>query len=116
MAAPRRAPRTRAESFTFWYLGVSSVALAVLVVTVVILLGKVERVVGSQHDGNVRQCQLANVSRQQDIAIWNRLLNVPPEARKKETPAQRQEVKDLERLVRVKDTPRDCNAAFSTKK
>lgn len=64
----------------------------------------------------IRQCQLANVTRQQDIAIWNRLLNVSPAARKAETPAQRAEVKDLERLVAVKDSPRDCNAAFSSRK
>lgn len=58
---------------------------------------------------DVRQCQLANVARAQDIAIWNRLLQVPASA-----PASaRAEVADLERLVRVKDTPRDCAAAYA---
>ena len=61
---------------------------------------------------DITQCRLANVSRQQDIAIWNRLLAIPPAAAKAETAAQRAEVADLERLVRVKDAPRDCNAAF----
>lgn len=65
---------------------------------------------------DIRQCQLANVSRGQDIAIWNRLLTVSPEAAKAETAAQKAEVADLERLVKVKDTPRDCAAAFSTGK
>ncbi len=58
---------------------------------------------------DVRQCQLANVTRQQDIAIWNALLRVPASA----TAAQKAEVADLERLVRVKDAPRDCNAAYN---
>jgi hypothetical protein len=57
---------------------------------------------------DIRQCQLANISRGQDIAIWNRLLTVPASA----TAATKAEVADLERLVKVKDTPRDCAAAF----
>jgi hypothetical protein len=59
---------------------------------------------------DIAQCQLANVARQQDIAIWNRLLRLPPGAHA--TAAQKAEIADLERLVRAKDTPRDCQAAF----
>ena len=57
---------------------------------------------------DIRQCQLANVARQQDIAVWDRLLAVPVTA----SAAARAEVAELDRLVRVKDTPRDCAAAF----
>ena len=58
---------------------------------------------------DIRQCQLANVARQQDIAIWNRLLQVPASA----TAAQKAEVAELEHLVGVKDKPRDCAAAYN---
>ena len=57
---------------------------------------------------DIRQCQLSNISRGQDIAIWNRLLTIPASA----TAAQKAEVAALERLVHVKDKPRDCAAAF----
>jgi hypothetical protein len=63
----------------------------------------------SSHASDIRQCQLANAARAQDIAIWNRALQVPPGA----TAAQKALVADLERLVRVKDAPRDCTAAYA---
>ena len=62
---------------------------------------------------DITQCQLANVARGQDVAIWNRLLVFPPGVHP--TAYQVREVADLERLVRIKDTPRDCNAAFRKK-
>jgi hypothetical protein len=58
---------------------------------------------------DIRQCQLANVARGQDIAIWNRLLTIPASA----TAAQKAEVAELKHLVGVKDTPRDCAAAYN---
>ena len=45
---------------------------------------------------DIRQCQLANVARQQDIAIWNRLLRLPAGA--KATAAQKAEVAELKHL------------------
>ena len=57
---------------------------------------------------DITQCQLANVSRQQDIAIWNRITAILPSR----TAAERAFSDDLARLVRVKDKPRDCAAAF----
>jgi hypothetical protein len=59
---------------------------------------------------DIRQCQLTNTARAQDIAIWNRLLTIPAGA--PSSAAQKSEVADLERLVRAKDKPRDCAAAF----
>jgi hypothetical protein len=59
---------------------------------------------------DIRQCQLANIARGQDIAIWNRLLTIP--AGRPASAAQKAEVADLKRLVHVKDKPRDCAAAF----
>jgi hypothetical protein len=73
--------------------------------------------VNSAQDGirasDIRQCQLANVSRGQDIAIWSRLLRLPPGM--KATAAQKAEVAELKHLVGVKDTPRDCQAAYNAK-
>lgn len=60
------------------------------------------------HASEIQQCQLANGTRRQDIAIWNRLLTVPASA----PAAQKAEVADLRRLVQVKDMPRDCAAAY----
>jgi hypothetical protein len=51
-----------------------------------------------------QSCNGSNAARHQDIAIWDRLLRVPPSA----TAAQKAEVRDLEKLVKIKDTPRDC--------
>ena len=59
---------------------------------------------------DIRQCQLANVARQQDIAIWNRLLQIPASAHP--TAAQKAEVAELKHLVGIKDKPRDCAAAY----
>ena len=61
------------------------------------------------HASVVQQCEISNVTRAQDIAIWNRLLKAPANA----TPAQKALVADLERLVQLKDAPRDCAAAYS---
>lgn len=60
------------------------------------------------HASEIRQCQLTNAARRQDIAIWNRLLTVPATA----PAAAKAEVADLKRLVRVKDALRDCAAAY----
>jgi len=60
---------------------------------------------------SISQCDANNAARLQDIAIWNRLLRVSPEGA---TAAQRQEVAELERLVAVKDTPRDCTTAYGS--
>jgi hypothetical protein len=57
---------------------------------------------------DVQQCEIANDTRVQDIAIWNRLLRLPAGA----SAASRSEAADLERLVKVKDTPRNCTAAY----
>lgn len=60
---------------------------------------------------DVRQCQLANVARAQDIAIWNRVLaDRAPAAR---TPKAAAELARVNHLIKVKDTPRDCAAAYS---
>lgn len=60
------------------------------------------------HSSNISACRQANVSRGEDIAIWDRLLKVPAGV----PAAARAEVADLERLVGVKDKPRDCNALY----
>lgn len=84
---------------------IASVVLDICLSVAVIFLGV--GVISSQntaHQNTVTACQAANVSRQEDIAIWNRLLTVPgtPSA------AQAKEIKELEHLVAVKDTPRTC--------
>lgn len=89
-------------------------------VTVNVLLAAGFAVVGLIAVGNtssirndeIIQCQLQNVARLQDVAIWDRLLSISAAQARAETPAQRAEVADLERLVTVKDEPRDCTAAY----
>jgi hypothetical protein len=104
------------DRFIFWYLVVSAFALTSLVVIVTVLIFQFSavsasntRLIAAQARDNIRQCEQANVSRSQDIAIWNRLLNVKPLPK---SPAALAEIADLERLVKVKDTPRDCAAAY----
>jgi uncharacterized protein HemX len=60
------------------------------------------------HNSQVSACQQANVKRAQDVAVWNRLLRLPPTA----TSAQKTEIAELEKLVGVKDAPRDCAALY----
>jgi hypothetical protein len=59
---------------------------------------------------DVRQCQLANVTRAQDIAIWNRVL--ADRAPAAGTPKAAAELARVNHLIKVKDTPRDCTAAY----
>lgn len=63
----------------------------------------------------IAACRQANVNRREDIAIWDRFLDdiAPPSARAKTTPKIRAELAGLARLIRVKDTPRDCVAFYS---
>jgi hypothetical protein len=104
------------DRFIFWYLAVSGLALAALVVIVAVLIFQISavsasntRLIDAQARSNLQQCQLANVSRSQDIAIWNRLLTVSPPPK---SAAALAELADLKRLVRIKDAPRNCAAAY----
>jgi 4-alpha-glucanotransferase len=100
--------KRRADRFIVGYLSFSSVVLVVLIVIVATLVNANSQNISAQQQQNIQQCQIANVTRLQDIAIWNRLLQVPASA----PAAQKAEVADLEHLVKVKDTPRDCAAAY----
>ena len=113
-AVPRRQP-PRGDRFAAWYPWANTLIQVALVTVVVVLLlqnGGLSRAnqenIAAQHASNLRQCQLANETRVQDIAVWNRLLQVPASA----TAAQKAEVAELEHLVKIKDTPRDCAAAY----
>lgn len=117
MTGASRPPR-RPVQLPAWYPWVNTVIQVGLVVVVVLLLiqnislSQANEVnITAQHISNIQQCQIANVTRVQDIAIWNRLLSVSPSAA-----AARAEVADLKHLVEVKDTPRDCAAAYPIKK
>jgi len=71
----------------------------------------------ASHDAQVSACQQANVNRAQDIAVWDRFLaglaDIAPATR---TPKVAAEMAVIERLIRVKDTPRDCTAQYATTK
>jgi hypothetical protein len=108
----------KADRFDAWYPWANTVIQVALITVVVVLLiqnSGLSRAnqenIAAQHVSSLQQCQLANDTRQQDIAIWNRLLGVSPTA-----PAAKAEVADLKHLVKVKDTPRDCAAAYPLKK
>ena len=57
----------------------------------------------------ITQCQEGNITRLQDIRIWNRLLALPPAAK----PAARKEAAELAALVKAKDTPKNCTAIYA---
>lgn len=65
------------------------------------------------HNANVSQCEQNNVGRQQDIAIWNQFLGdiVPPSA--KLSAKQQQELDQINALIKIKDTPRNCVAVYT---
>jgi hypothetical protein len=65
----------------------------------------------STHASDVQQCQLANVVRSQDIAIWNLFL-ADLGAATAGTPRTTAELAQVARLVKVKDTPRNCTSAY----
>lgn len=113
-AAASPLPPRRADRFVTWYLWITAGVQAVLVVIVIVLLiqnnslgESNQRNLTAQHTSNIRQCQLANMTRIQDIAIWNRLLKVSSASA-----AVKAEVTELNHLVKVKDTPRNCVAAY----
>ena len=60
---------------------------------------------------NVSQCEQNNTGRQQDIAIWNLLLDQPRS--KPLTPQQQQTFNTLKWLVKIKDTPRNCVKVYT---
>lgn len=90
------------------------VVLSVLV-NVAVAIGFVFIAIGlGRNSSNLRadqvtQCQESNVVRVQDIAIWNRLLQVPPGA----SAGQKREAAELAALVKAKDTPKDCAQIYS---
>lgn len=73
--------------------------------------GKASATIRQLHASQVSACRGANVNRGQDIAIWNQFLAdlAPPAAR---TPKVRAELAGINRLIRVKDTPRNCVAIY----
>lgn len=98
------------ERLIKWYLRFTALVVAVLVVMVVFLGLQNRATIAAQSRDNIQQCQASNATRLQDIAIWNRLLKIGPDA----TASQKAEVAELNHLVTVKDTPRNCVAVFNT--
>jgi hypothetical protein len=68
----------------------------------------------ASHASQITACQQANVNRGQDAAVLNQILAdvAPPAAR---TPKVEAELAVLDRLIRVKDAPRNCAALYATK-
>ena len=73
--------------------------------------GKASATITQLHASNLAACRQANVTRRQDIAIWNQFLAdlAPPAAR---TPKVAAELAGINKLIRVKDTPRNCATAY----
>jgi hypothetical protein len=97
------------DRFVAVFMTVTLVLFAAMTGLVIYLVVRVSDLEAGQQAASIRQCQLANGTRLQDIAIWNRLLRLPPGA----SAEQKAEAAELERLVTVKDAPRDCTAAYS---
>lgn len=113
---PPRGKRTALDWFTMGYLVFSALAIAALIIISTVLVSRTAsesaantRLIAAQQQASIIQCRLANENRQQDIAIWNRLLTVSPPPK---DPAALREIAELEHLVKIKDTPRNCTAAF----
>jgi succinate dehydrogenase hydrophobic anchor subunit len=100
--------RRKTDMTGFWYQVGSAVAIAALVIIVIVLVIKNDAVTAAQHRSDLGQCQAANTARTQDIAIWNRILHAPPGA----AAAVKAEVADVQRLVAIKDKPRDCAVIY----
>src|ERR1700693_4547989 len=73
---------------------------------------RVDDTQNASHASEISACQQANVNRAEDIAIWNRFLGdlAPVAAR---TPKVQAELAGINKLIAVKDTPRDCNALYA---
>lgn len=73
--------------------------------------GKASATITQLHASNVSACRKANVNRAEDVAIWNQFLAdlAPPAAR---TAKVRAELAGINRLIRIKDTLRNCAAAY----
>lgn len=109
---PETQPPVRALPRVIVILVIISVAVNVLLAAAFIVA--LFFVTGRIHDSQVTTCHNANLARTQDIAIWNRALRITPAQAAKETPPQRQEVADLNRLVRRKDMQVNCAALYKT--
>jgi Na+/H+-dicarboxylate symporter len=84
------------------FMTVTLVLFAVLVGLVVYLVTQVSTTMDQQQAAQAN-CRVSNANRQEDVAVWNRLLDIPTV-----TAAAKAEVADLKRLVRIKDTPHEC--------
>jgi hypothetical protein len=66
----------------------------------------------ASHASEISACQQANVNRVQDIAIWNRFLgDIAPAAA--QTPKVKAELAEINKLIAVKDTPRQCQKLYA---
>jgi hypothetical protein len=75
---------------------------------------RVDSAENAAHDSNIQQCQAANATREQDIAIWRQFLaDLAPAAAG--IPKTTAELARINVLVKVKDTPRDCTSAYPGK-
>jgi len=92
------------DRFVGIFMTVTLLLFAALVILVIYLVVRVSDVADANAKNAVSSCQQSNQSRVEDIAIWNRLLKLPPGA----TAAQKAEVAEVEHLVKVKDTPHVC--------
>jgi len=94
-----------ADRFVAVFMTVTLVLFAALVGLVIYLVLRVSDVANANQANATSSCQQSNTNRVEDIAIWNRLLRLPPGA----TAEQRAEDDELKHLVGVKDTPHVCN-------
>lgn len=92
------------DRFVAVFMTVTLLLFAAAVGLDIFLVIRVSDVANANQKNAVSSCQQSNVSRQEDIAVWNRILGTTPA-----TAAGRAEVADVKRLVKVKDTPHVCN-------
>lgn len=115
MALPRRGRLS--DRLTTAYLIFSSVAIAILVVVVVALIGRQEKISASQQSNQVAQCHASNKTRVKTAHILNLIIDLPgsvkPEARDPARVAARNAaIASLEKIMKVNYAPTNCAAAY----
>lgn len=75
---------------------------------------RVNQTQNASHADLISSCRQANVSREQDAAIWETFLGdiAPPKA---QTPKVKALLAGIDRRIAIKDTPKDCVAVYATK-
>lgn len=112
-ARPSRMNRMASSPTAITYIWITSAILNALFLASIVVLGLLYNHNSTAlHNSSVSQCQQNNMNRREDIAIWNQFLGdlAPPGT--PQTAKVRAELAQINALIKVKDTPRNCVKAY----